>query len=206
MHILMKYFFYSFLLMLTGLSAQKKKITHEQVWAKTTAYAGEYNPSVDTKTLDNKVMCGYQGWFNAEGDGANYGWRHYGGRKFGPGSCTFEYWPDMSELSDSEKYPTPFKYADGSTAHLFSSYNQQTVERHFKWMQDYGIDGVFLQRFGITVKEPRALRCAMQSLEMFNLALINMVEPGRICMTSADLRKARLSLLSWKIGRASSIK
>ncbi|MCH2208930.1 MAG: glycoside hydrolase family 71/99-like protein [Lentisphaerales bacterium] len=162
MHILFKYFFYSSLLILTALPAQKKKLYHAQVWATATPYAGEYNPAIDTKTLDNKVMCGYQGWFNAEGDGANSGWRHYGGRKFGPGSCTFEYWPDMSEMTDTEKFPTPFKYADGSTAHLFSSYNQQTVERHFKWMQDYGIDGVFLQRFGVSIKRAEGLKMRNQ--------------------------------------------
>ena len=107
-------------------------------------------------------MCGYQGWFCAEGDGANSRWQHYGNKNFGPGNCSIEYWPDMTELTKNEKFATPFKYADGSTAHLFSSYNQQTVERHFKWMQDYGIDGVFLQRFGVSVKSARGLKLRNQ--------------------------------------------
>ena len=57
----------------------------------------------------------------------------------------------MSELSEEEKYPTPFVHADGSTAHLFSPYNKKTLERHFLGMQQYGIDGVFLQRFATSV-------------------------------------------------------
>ena len=43
------------------------------------------------------VMAGYQGWFNAEGDGADRGWNHYTqGKKFEPGSTKVDYWPDVS--------------------------------------------------------------------------------------------------------------
>ena len=28
-------------------------------------------------TLIGKVMCGYQGWFNCEGDGSRMGWKHW---------------------------------------------------------------------------------------------------------------------------------
>jgi len=90
-------------------------------------------------------MCGYQGWFNAEGDGAGRGWIHYGRGTPKPGSCSIDFWPDLSEMDKDEKYPTAFKYADGSTAYLFSSYNPKTVDRHFKWMEEYGIE-VLLQR------------------------------------------------------------
>jgi hypothetical protein len=34
-------------------------------------FTGTSLPAVDTGSLTGKVMCGYQGWFNAEGDGAN---------------------------------------------------------------------------------------------------------------------------------------
>ena len=80
---------------------------------------------VDTSTLTGKVMCGYQGWFAAEGDGAGRGWFHYGLRgAFEPGRCSIDLWPDVSELDDDEKYPTAFR-----------------------WMREYGIDGAFVQRF-----------------------------------------------------------
>lgn len=115
--------------------------------------------TVDRSTLSGKVVCGYQGWFAAEGDGSGIGWHHYRSRRgFNDENWSFDYWPDMSELSEEEKYPSPFKYRDGSTAYLFSSYNQKTVERHFWWMQQHDIAGVFLQRFAVEVANPRFLK------------------------------------------------
>jgi hypothetical protein len=99
-------------------------------------------------------MCGYQGWFAAEGDGSGLKWRHYDGNrdKLTPGACSFDLWPDLAEFSQDEKFPTAFRHADGSVAHLFSSNHPKTVRRHFEWMRTYGIDGVFLQRFATSLK------------------------------------------------------
>jgi hypothetical protein len=106
--------------------------------------------AVDASTLRHKVLCGYQGWFRCPGDPANVGWQHWSrsATKIGPDTLTFEMWPDMSEHGDDERYTAPgFKLADGKPAYLFSSANPKTIDRHFRWMQQYGIDGVFLQRF-----------------------------------------------------------
>ena len=95
-------------------------------------------------------MVGYQGWFNCDGDGSGLGWAHWSrnrSRKFAPGNVSVDLWPDVSELDDDERYATGFKHADGRTAEVFSSGNPKTVARHFRWMQEYGIDGAFLQRF-----------------------------------------------------------
>jgi len=64
----------------------------------------------------------------------------------------------MSELTPAEKFSTSYRHADGSTAYVFSSTVKTTVLRHFKWMEDYGIDGVWVQRFASQVNEPRRLR------------------------------------------------
>lgn len=116
---------------------------------------------VDRSTLTNKVMVGYQGWFNCETDGADLGWTHWSKdrkKMFGPGNVTVDLWPDMSELDDDERFATGFTLKDGSVAEVFSSAHRKTVTRHFKWMRDYGIDGAFLQRFAHGLKNKTGKR------------------------------------------------
>lgn len=113
-------------------------------------YAGPSAKGVDVSSLNSKVMAGYQGWFNCPDDGAGLGWSHWarqGSKPFSPGNVTVDLWPDMSEATAAERFPTGFKHANGEPAVVFSSYNRITVLRHFKWMRDYGIDGAFVQRF-----------------------------------------------------------
>jgi hypothetical protein len=96
-------------------------------------------------------MYGYQGWFNCSGDGANNGWNHYeNDGSFKDGYCHIDFWPDVSEYT--KKYSTPFKFSGGSTAYVFSSYDAQTVDVHFKWMRDYNQDGAFMQRFTHSIR------------------------------------------------------
>jgi len=122
-------------------------------------FAGTNHPGVDTKTLAGKVMSGYQGWFNTPDDGAGRGWVHWSSRnRFEPGSCKIDLWPDVSELDPDERVATPFVHADGRKAEVFSSYNRKTVLRHFKWMQDYNLDGVFVQRFITSTFDTKNLR------------------------------------------------
>jgi len=103
------------------------------------------------------VMAGYQGWFTAEGDGAERGWHHYEkSGKFEPGMNTIDFWPDVAEYTKT--YKTAFKYADGTDAFVYSPYDEESVELHFKWMKDYGLDGVFMQRFVSEIKGEKGKR------------------------------------------------
>lgn len=122
-------------------------------------YTGESHPGVDRRTLTGKVMCGYQGWFGTPTDGGGRGWTHWGGRNgFQPGSCVIDLWPDVSELDADERYATSFQHEDGRAAEVFSPFNRKTVLRHFRWMQESGIDGVFAQRFITDVSNPVGAR------------------------------------------------
>jgi len=87
-------------------------------------------------TYKGLIMAGYQGWFRAPADGIMYP---------EPERIRIDMWPDVSEYAKT--YPTGLKHADGSVARFFSTTDRSTVEIHFKWMQEYGLDGVFMQRF-----------------------------------------------------------
>jgi hypothetical protein len=95
-------------------------------------------------------MAGYQGWFYAKNDGGYNKWNHWCSASQDmpkPSNVLFDMWPDLREYAASELYPTGFTYANGKNAGLYSAYNAPTVERHMKWCREYGIDGVFVQRF-----------------------------------------------------------
>jgi hypothetical protein len=104
----------------------------------------------ETGDVVGKVTVGYQGWFSAPGDGSPVNaWGH----------DNLEMWPDIREYSNT--YPTSFALSNGEPARLFSSYDNQTVQTHFRWMAEGGIDCAALQRFanelrpGSTIKAQR---------------------------------------------------
>jgi hypothetical protein len=112
--------------------------------------AQSHAQTVDATTMNNKVMAGYQGWFRTPGDRGGYrGWSHLFNAQIPvPNKLGFDSWPDMSELTKGEKSAVPgFTYPDGSQAYLYSAQNPKTVLRHFQWMKQYGIDGVWLSEF-----------------------------------------------------------
>jgi hypothetical protein len=87
------------------------------------------------------VMAGYQGWFRAAGDGSAAKHYAYGDEN----RSGIDMWPDVSEYEKT--YETSFRLPDGKNARFFSSLDRSTTDLHFKWMKDYGVDGVFMQRF-----------------------------------------------------------
>jgi hypothetical protein len=132
-------------------------------------HAEASNAVVDATAIRGKVLCGYQGWFRCPGDSAHEGWIHWSrdSRKITPQTLTFQLWPDMSEYSAAERFPAPgFTNGDGSQAYLYSAAEPATVRRHFEWMRQYGIDGVWLQHFlvdlpGGPIEARYASRCAV---------------------------------------------
>ena len=116
--------------------------------------------AVDAATLDRKLLFGYQGWFGCPGDGSPLNaWEHWF-RRGGPATAAtlrVDMWPDVSELAADERCQTPFTLPDGRKAELYSAYNPRTVDRHFRWMEEYELAGVFLQRFTVRLDDPAVL-------------------------------------------------
>jgi len=100
-------------------------------------------------SYDGRVMAGYQGWFCAPGCGCPHNcYYHYQENGvFQPGVLknSIDFWPDTSEYETT--YETSFTLPDGTPARVYSPYDESSVMTHFRWMKEYGIDGVYMQRF-----------------------------------------------------------
>lgn len=140
--------------------------------AKTTAY-----PS-----YKGLIMAGYQGWFRLPDNGVMYP---------DETKVRIDMWPDVSEYEKT--YPTGLKHADGSTARFFNSSDKSTIDLHFKWMKDYGVDGVFMQRFFNTTRTEESrknssaiLANAMQAASVNNRAIAVMYDLSGLKRSGED--------------------
>jgi hypothetical protein len=158
-------------------------------------------------TYRGLVMAGYQGWFGgpARKDGGSFGgeqWYHYreaGVFKPGVLQNSIDMWPDMSEYTDKytpgvdgmegSNVNTPsgkFMLPNGQPAQVYSAWDESTVRLHFKWMKEYGIDGVFMQRFVAEVVNypsharhfDRVLENAMKASNEYQRAICVMYDLG----------------------------
>lgn len=97
-----------------------------------------------------KITVGYQGWWDSYGSGSPLNsWQH----------MNLECWPDVREYTNTYSGCTFYQagtvqpafngnLGNGQPAKMFSSWSDQTVDTHFKWMKLYGIDCAAQQRFG----------------------------------------------------------
>lgn len=97
-----------------------------------------------------KITTGYQGWFAAKGDGSPINaWWHYTqdwGKLPSPVNQGIKSWPDVRDYTST--FQTGYaNLQNGQAAKLFSSFNDQTIQVHFQWMKENGIDVAALQRF-----------------------------------------------------------
>jgi hypothetical protein len=175
--------FLFFLFSFSGASCSKKTTEIDNIPPADTIKKAEYDETGCLFTsYEGLVMAGYQGWFTAEGDGADRGWHHYEkSGKFEPGMNTIDFWPDVRDYVKT--YKTSFKYPDGYDAYVYSPYDEESVDLHFKWMKEYGIDGVFMQRFVSEIKSVKGknhfnkvLANALKAAKKYNRAICVMYD------------------------------
>ncbi|KAL7816081.1 hypothetical protein V8C44DRAFT_308772 [Trichoderma aethiopicum] len=102
--------------------------------------------AVDTSTLKGKWLYGYQGWFRKPAAGVNNHWSPNGGTP-GPGNVEFEFVPDVSQYPANCLFASTLTAPNGQSVQLYDNTCEGVVDLHFKWMQQYGLDGVIVQRF-----------------------------------------------------------
>ena len=145
------------------------------------------------KSYKGLIMAGYQGWHNTPEDAANRGWGHYlqrGTGEFRDGNLKIDMWPTVSEYP--QVYKTPFKHADGSVAYLPSDNDASTTNLRFKWMKEYGVDGVFMQRFtNVTRRTPANAVNRNHFLKVMSDALSASRKYGRAIAVMYDLSGSR---------------
>jgi hypothetical protein len=112
-----------------------------------------YNTASAQSDVVGKVTVGYQGWFAANGDGspinAWWHWTQNWGQPPSSSNNGIKSWPDVRDYTST--YATSWaNLNNGQQARLFSSFNDQTVNVQFQWMQQNGIDCAALQRFNPT--------------------------------------------------------
>ena len=115
------------------------------------------NDGVDAITMNGKLLMGYQGWFACPNDGSapNQWWHWFHSQTPTAANVNTDFLPDTSEFSSNELFNTQMTYSNGNPVQLNSSAVEETVLRHFQWMQENQLDGVFLQRFLSDLSDPR---------------------------------------------------
>ena len=136
--------------------------------------------TVDASTLNGKLILGYQGWFDCPGDGTTVGWWHW----FTGPDPTVDNLPNAADYPVAEQCVTTMLDAAGNSVNLFSDADPATVETQFAWMQQYGLDGVALQRFSVDLLDPPTLQAR-------NIVLANVRQAaednGRVFFVMYDL-------------------
>jgi hypothetical protein len=105
-------------------------------------------PATAYPGLKGQVLLGYQAWFDCpEQGGAWSHWARQEGAAPTPATLRVDLYPDLSEFKDEDLCPTAGFSIGGRPARLFASRNAAVIDAHFRWMKEYGLDGIMLQRF-----------------------------------------------------------
>jgi len=140
--------------------------------------------------LKGRLIVGYQGWSGCPGDyEGNSQWPHYFFKNIQDvNHLAIDLLPSVREFSREDLCETDLRRPDGSPIYLYSAQNIHVVEKHFKWMAKYGIDGAALQRFIGLVSERPEMR--KRSDHMIANARLAAEESNRVFFITYDVSGA----------------
>lgn len=111
--------------------------------------APDFAPQTEANNLIGKTLAGYQLWFTASA--SNSGWVHWsqnGQRPTNYAAIKFENYPDVREYPAAALSNSGLpNLVNGDPSQLFTSKRKDVVDLHFLWLQQYGLDGMAVQRF-----------------------------------------------------------
>ncbi len=95
--------------------------------------------------LDDRIICGYQGWFGYPRDGAPIKrWRHwFHGNSTSPPyeDVVVDMYPTIDEYDANDLMESGLEMPDATNAKFFSSARPNVVLIHFRRMETHGILG-----------------------------------------------------------------
>ncbi len=110
-----------------------------------------FAPQTELNNIIGKGIAGYQVWFHAaeEADGS---WHHWGNNNKLPtaGNVHTEIYPYTEDYvkNGATLYQTGLAdLGNGNSSLLFNSTDKEIIQTHMQWAQEYGIDGLAVQRF-----------------------------------------------------------
>lgn len=127
---------------------------------------GRILKKANPKTIQDKFLVGYQGWFTCSGDGKpmdpnHHGWMHWFNKPIPDGGRpNTGLWPDVSEYSPSELFPAPDVKKRRWRAHdslLFATLKDCEAP--------FSLDGVTWRRWRVlaTIRRPMRRRVWLRS-------------------------------------------
>ncbi|KXN83155.1 Serine/threonine-protein kinase-transforming protein raf [Leucoagaricus sp. SymC.cos] len=151
----------------------------------------------DPSTIQDKFLVQYVGCYACPGDGVplrqgHHGWRNWFDHRSPDTKHPYvDLFPDVSSYSPSELYPVPWLTTNEQTF-LFSSRNPITVQRHFHWMAEHGVDGAFLYRWAGWFGEGQNIWRSLND-EMIDHVLEAAEKEGRVFAIEYDVYKVSVS-------------
>lgn len=142
----------------TGLSAAVSSMIGTLV-ANFSSQVTGYRPA-NTNPREH-VTAIYQAWHSTPCQGTVFNnWNAWVRASDGPpprsGNVLFDLYPDVREYDAADLCPSSLgPLGNGGAAVLFASDRQGVIDTHFRWMQQYGVDGISFQTFVTGIPDPR---------------------------------------------------